>query len=79
MPSICSPEHLVKAGELRRLLATYKRSEDLLRIRAYLNCSDAPLDRAVEVLPEVERFLQQRAGEICPSGDAVRRLLALPS
>ena len=79
MPSISSPEQLAKAGELRRLLASYKRSEDLLRIGAYQKGSDALLDRAVEVLPQVERFLQQRAGEVCPHADTLNRLLALPS
>ncbi len=79
MPSISGPDHLLKAGQVRRLLASYKRSEDLLRIGAYQKGADALLDRAVEVLPEVERFLQQRTGEICPHADTLKRLLALPS
>ena len=79
MPAIVSPAHLEKARALRQLLASYTRSEDLLRIGAYQKGSDALLDRAVEVLPHLEKFLQQRAGEVCPQPEAVERLLALPS
>src|SRR6266404_2298183 len=35
MPSVCSPPHLEKAHALRRLLAAYTASEDLIRIGAY--------------------------------------------
>ena len=79
MPAITSPAHLEKARALRQLLSSYTRSEDLLRIGAYQKGSDVLLDRAVEVLPHLERFLQQRAGEICPQPDTIERLLALPS
>ncbi len=79
MPAIVSPAHLEKARALRQLLASYTRSEDLLRIGAYQKGSDALLDRAIDVLPHLEKFLQQRAGEVCPQTVAVERLLALPS
>jgi flagellum-specific ATP synthase len=79
MPAIASPAHLDKARALRQLLASYTRSEDLLRIGAYQKGSDALLDRAVEVLPALHAFLQQRAGEVCPQRETVQRLLALPS
>ncbi len=79
MPAISRPEHLAKAGALRQLLASYARSEDLLRIGAYQKGSDPTLDRAVEALPRIEAFLQQTAGERCSRAQAVERLLALPS
>lgn len=79
MPAIASPEHLAKAGALRQLLASYTRSEDLLRIGAYQRGSDPTLDRAVEVLPHLDGFLRQRAGEVCPQAQTIQRLLALPS
>ncbi len=79
MPAITSPAHLEKARALRQLLASYTRSEDLLRIGAYQKGSDAVLDRAVEVLPSLHTFLQQRAGEVCPQAETIERLRALPS
>ncbi len=79
MPAITSPQHLAKAGALRQLLASYTRSEDLLRIGAYQKGSDPTLDRAVEILPQLQAFLHQRAGEVCPQAQTQERLLALPS
>lgn len=79
MPSIVAPEHLKKATELRQLLATHARSEDLVRIGAYQRGSDAVLDRAVEILPKVEEFLCQSASSRCTFAETTRLLLALPS
>jgi flagellum-specific ATP synthase len=63
MSSVCSPDHLAKSKALRVLLASYTRSEDLIRIGAYQKGFDAVLDRAVEVLPELNKFLQQNSNE----------------
>ncbi|MEZ4502244.1 MAG: FliI/YscN family ATPase [Dehalococcoidia bacterium] len=60
MSSIVSEEHLVAAGRLRELLATYERSRDLVSIGAYRAGSDPRLDRALRHLPAIERFLRQR-------------------
>lgn len=79
MPSIVSPEHLKKAAELRGLLAAHARSEDLIRIGAYQCGGDPLLDRAVEILPQVENYLRQDSKDLCTFGEAVRLLLSLPS
>ncbi len=79
MPAICAPEHLEKTGALRRLLAAYARSEDLLRIGAYQRGADPTLDRAVEVLPELNAFLQQRTGDRSTHPETLARLLKLLS
>lgn len=78
MPSIATPRQLEKAGKLRQLLASYARSEDLLRIGAYQKGSDPMLDRAVEALPSVEAFLRQSPQEICPLDRTLEQLEALP-
>ena len=79
MPSIVSSDHLKKVTDLRKLLAAYARSEDLIRIGAYQRGSDAILDRAVEVLPKVEEFLRQNTSELCPFAETMQLLSALPS
>ncbi len=66
MPSVVSSEHLQKAGVLRRLLASYSAAEDLIRIGAYQKGSDAELDRAIAVMPQIHQFLQQGSGENSP-------------
>ena len=79
MPMVCSPQHLEKAQALRRLLAAYTASEDLIRIGAYQKGSDPLLDRALVILPELNRFLQQGADEQTSLEDNINRLLSLAS
>ena len=72
MPNVISPEHLERAKTLRQLLAAYIHSEDLIRIGAYQKGADPVLDKAVEVLPALNSFLQQRPDEL-PGFDVTRQ------
>jgi len=78
-PSVTSEEHMSKSRALRVLLASYTRSEDLIRIGAYQKGFDSILDRAVEVLPELNKFLQQTTLENPPFPNVVQHLNGLPS
>jgi len=79
MPNVAYPEHLEQAKALRRLLAAYTRSEDLIRIGAYQKGADPILDKAIDVLPALNSFLQQRPDELPGLADSLQRLLSLPS
>src|SRR5277367_2946023 len=79
MPAVCSAAHLQKAQELRRLLAAYTASEDLIRIGAYQKGSDTTLDKALALIPELHRFLMQKPTEAATFADNVAKLIALPS
>jgi flagellum-specific ATP synthase len=79
MPAVVSAPHLEKAQALRRLLAAYTASEDLIRIGAYQKGGDATLDRALAVVPELNRFLMQKPGDTAPLSENIAKLLALPS
>ena len=79
MSAVCSPPHLQKAQDLRRLLAAYKSSEDLVRIGAYQKGSDPTLDKALVLIPELHRFLMQKPGEAVRFSDSVSKMMALPS
>jgi flagellum-specific ATP synthase len=79
MPSVTSPPHLEKAYALRRLLAAYIASEDLIRIGAYQKGGDATLDKALTLIPELHRFLMQKPNETTTLDDTVAKLLSLPS
>jgi flagellum-specific ATP synthase len=59
MPAVATGEHLARAQLLRRLLAAYRASEDLVRIGAYQKGADAELDRALALMSALERFLMQ--------------------
>jgi flagellum-specific ATP synthase len=78
MPRVVSPEHLAKASALRRSMAAYARSEDLIRIGAYQKNSDPILDSAVENLPALNGFLQQNPNTLNRHAEIVQQLMALP-
>jgi len=77
MPAVCSPAHLEKVNWLRKLLAAHAASEDLIRVGAYQKGSDPILDQALLLLPELNRFLEQRSDEAVTLEDAVSQLLAI--
>ncbi len=78
MPAVSSATHQQKAQTLRRLLAAYSASEDLVRIGAYQKGSDSTLDKALTLVPELDQFLMQKPGEAAPLPETVTKLLALP-
>jgi flagellum-specific ATP synthase len=78
MPAVSSGAHVQKAQTLRRLLAAYSASEDLVRIGAYQKGSDSTLDKALTLIPELDQFLMQKPGEAAPLAETVNKLLALP-
>lgn len=79
MPAVSTAPHLQKAHELRRLLAAYTASEDLIRIGAYQKGSDPTLDKALAMIPDLNHFLMQKPGESVSFSDSITKLLALPS
>jgi len=78
MSTVAAPAHLQKAQTLRRLLAAYAASEDLVRIGAYQKGSDSTLDKALTLIPELDHFLMQKPGEAAPLAETIGKLLALP-
>jgi len=63
MPAVTAPEHREQAGLLRRLMAVYARSEDLVRIGAYKPGADPDLDRALRARDAIRAFMTQDAHE----------------
>jgi flagellum-specific ATP synthase len=77
MPAVTQPEHREQAALLRRLMAVYAHSEDLVRIGAYKPGSDRDLDRALRARDAMRAFMTQDAHERVHFADCVRRLAAL--
>jgi len=63
MNDIVDEEHRAMVREFLRLYAIYRKSEDLIRIGAYVPGSDADLDRAVYLFPRMREFLEQDRNE----------------
>jgi flagellum-specific ATP synthase len=77
MPAVTMQEHRVQAATVRRLLAAYARSEDLIRIGAYKAGTDKDLDRAMRAMPLLREFLEQRSDERVTMQESVARLKAM--
>ena len=78
MPAVVSKPHLVKANQIRRLLAVYKSSEELIRIGAYQKGGDPELDGAIALMPSLRDFLVQDSHEAAGMQDSLDRLMQLP-
>lgn len=78
MPAVVTREHQAKANQIRRLLAVYKASEELIRIGAYQKGGDPELDRAIALMPALRTFLVQDAQEAAGMKESVERLMGLP-
>ena len=77
MPSVTEPAHRKHAALLRRLMAVYARSEDLVRIGAYKPGADPELDRALRARASLRAFLTQDSAERAPFDETVRRVAQL--
>ncbi|HLV47497.1 MAG TPA: flagellum-specific ATP synthase FliI, partial [Aliidiomarina sp.] len=77
MPQVVSPEHLQHAMAIKQLYSTYQRSRDLISIGAYTQGSDPRIDKAIQMMPLMERYLQQGMRDISPYDDCVTILSQL--
>jgi len=77
MPAVTQAPHREHAALIRRLIAVYARSEDLVRIGAYKSGSDPDLDRALRARDPLRAFLSQDASERVTFADAAAGLAAL--
>ena len=75
--SVTTKEHRQYAIRVRRLLASYARSEDLVRIGAYKAGADEDLDRALRARPLLREFLAQGAEERMRYSECLARLAEL--
>ncbi len=73
-----TPPDVQKAGkEFIRLLATYRRVEDMVNIGAYARGSNADIDRALDMIGPINAYLQQGVAEPGPLEDSFNALNAL--
>ena len=63
MSSIASPEHKEAAAKMRKILALYRENKDLIDVGMYQPGSNPKLDTAIQMMPQVNGFLQQRTSD----------------
>ena len=74
---VCDAPHRAARLRLRRLLAAYAESEELIRIGAYARGSSPETDAAIAIRDRLEAFLQQAPGEREEYPHTCRRMLEL--
>jgi flagellum-specific ATP synthase len=59
MPEVATTDHKAAASMARDLMATYKDSEDLINIGAYVKGSNKKVDQAIKYNDSIESYLKQ--------------------
>lgn len=77
MNTVAGDDHVRVAGKLRRLLAAYVQSEDLINIGAYVSGTNPLVDRAIEVYPALTAFLRQMPDEVSTFEKTLEQLKSL--
>ncbi|GAC43128.1 flagellar protein export ATPase FliI [Paenibacillus popilliae] len=75
MKDIVPREHQLAAEQLKRLLAVYRESEDLINIGAYQQGSNPAIDEALEFIDDIHAFAKQRIDESAPYNETIERLV----
>jgi len=77
LPNLVDQPQLELVRRFKALYARYQRSRDLISVGAYSSGNDPALDLAIQMQPQLERFLQQGMRERQPYADSIRQLAAL--
>lgn len=77
MTDIVSPEQMAARNKLASVMATYKKSEDLINIGAYVAGSNPQIDYAIKKIPEINAFLRQSVEEKVSHSDSFTHLKSL--
>lgn len=77
--AITSRDELHAAGEVRELLAAWRDAKDLIEIGAYVEGTNATVDRAVRRKPDIDAFLRQSVHEVADLAETRASLLDLVS
>jgi flagellum-specific ATP synthase len=68
--AVVPPAQMTDAREVRRLMGALRDVKELIEIGAYQAGSDPLVDRARQLAPAIESFLQQPTGELTPAQES---------
>ncbi len=77
MPDVVEKHHLSTAQEVRTILSTYRKAEDLINIGAYVEGSNPNIDNALKYIHKVNLFLKQGVDESVLFDSAVSQMAAI--
>ncbi len=74
MSDIVTDKHKHTAANIRKALATYRDSEDLINIGAYVKGSNAKIDYAIDVIDNILEFIEQEVNQSFSYDDVLNLL-----
>jgi len=74
MPMVTSDEHQELARRLKQVYSLYQQNKDLISIGAYSKGNDARIDQAIQLVPVINFFLQQKILEVIPYDQSLEQL-----
>lgn len=77
MSAIATPEHKEAAGKMRKLLALYRDNKDLIDVGMYQQGANPKLDIAIEMMPQINGFLQQRVSDSVSMETTISTLISM--
>ena len=76
---IVSEEHKQAAYKMRKLMALYRENKDLIDVGMYNPGSNPRLDIAIELMPQINAFLQQRVSDSVSMDTTISTLISMMS
>lgn len=77
MDDLIDARHRQSAGRFKDTLATFRKSEDLINIGAYVAGSNPKIDYAVKMIERLNAYLRQGIGDTVSYAESVNQLNAL--
>jgi len=77
MDDLIDARHRQNAGRFKDTLATFRKSEDLINIGAYVAGSNPKIDYAVKMIERLNAYLRQGIGDTVSYAESVNQLNAL--
>ena len=75
MSAIATPEHKAAAAKMRTIMSLYRENKDLIDVGMYVPGSNPKLDIAIQMMPQVNAFLQQRTSDSVTMETTVQTLV----
>ena len=79
MSAIATPEHKEAAAKMRRTMALYRENKDLIDVGMYVAGSNPRLDTAIQLMPQINAFLQQRVTDTVSMDTTINTLIDMMS
>ena len=77
MSAIASSEHKEAAAKMRKILAMYRENKDLIDVGMYQPGTNPKLDTAIEMMPQINAFLQQRTSDSVNMQNTIDTLIGM--